>query len=442
MIIRQKWGKAYPVTKSRSDPDVVVALTGDKTYNSSGALQSTASSQSVITRRHSESIVYTGGMPGHTRQGANFCVHKKYTRQYTGLTSAPAQVNTLPPGGLAHTDYFSTHKTLAETNHTLAEAEFLAQVGVTSGVGLLYANGLGWINQAVIDLAPDLKKFSLPNDLLDWKQLGSLVTMWNRTSSLVTNLGKQHLGYKFGIKPLAGDMLALLDGVLGLKRELERFRNRQGRIINSRKTVLNDTTIKLGQTTFAPYGRKAWRGQIDRRVHAYMVYQPMPILALNEIDLQLRALLTITGIELNPSIIWDYLRFSFVIDWFVNVGDFLEQFRHKALELPIQILVTYLQYKERVQVNSWTNFTSDVNQAVTPKETAGTWSVSELFHRYPIKPDYATFASLKVKWPTANQALLAVSLGAALGGNHINRFLKSTDAVTGQVKRYYDYSPE
>lgn len=439
MIIRQKTGTKYPVVKSKPIVSTVVTLHGDEHFNSAGTLTLTDPSQTVEVLRKTETIAYTGGAPGHTRQGANFCQHTKYIRRYTGDTGSPAQVNTLPPGGLAHTNYYSTHKALAESVHTLAEGDFRTASGVQLGPSLLNNNALGWINQAVVDLTPDLKKFSLPNDIIDWRQLGTLVTKWNRTHSLVTNLAGQHIGYKFGIKPLAGDMLGLLDGMLGLKDELAKFRAKRGAIISARKRILNDHGDKLGLTNLLPYARRNWSGQLSRTVDAYMVYQPLPILAMNEIDATLRGLLTVAGVELNPGIIWDAIPFSFVVDWFSNVGDFLEQYRHKALELPINILLTYLQYKEIVTVMSWTNFFSDASQTVKPGLTASTWSEQRFFHRLPMKPDYATFASLHAKWPTANQALLGVSLGAVLGGHKVNTFFREVNSVTGNKLRYYGY---
>ena len=439
MIIRQKTGTKYPVHKSRPIVSTVLPIEGDKSYNSSGTLTSTGPTGTVEVFNQTEAIVYTGGTPGHTRQGCNFCQHTKYTRRYTGDLGAPAQVNTLPPGGLAHTDYFSTHKSLAESRHTLAEGDFRTATGLQLGPALLNNNALGWINQAVIDLTPDLKKFSLPNDIIDWRQLGGLVTKWNRTHSLVTNLARQHIGYKFGIKPLAGDMLGLLDGMLGLKEELAKFKAKRGTIISARKCVLNDFGEKLGHTDFLPYARTNYMGHVGRKVFAYMVYQPLPILAMNEIDTTLRGLLTVAGVELNPGIIWDAIPFSFVVDWFSNVGDFLEQYRHKALELPISILLIYLQYKETVITTSWSNFFSDGAQTVKPSITASTWSEQTFFHRLPMKPDYATFAGLKAKWPTANQALLGVSLGAVLGGHKVNTFFREVNSVTGKQLRSYSY---
>lgn len=441
MIIRQKWGTSYPKIKSRSDPDVTVSLHTDDHYNASNVKDSSVAAGTVITRKHSESIVYTGGLPGHTRQGANLCIHKKYTRQYTGNTGTPAQINTTLPGGVARTEYYSTHRSLAEGNHTTAENEFYATIPNQFGVGFIGSNSLGWINQVVHDLSPDLTKFSLPNELIDWKQLGSLVKVWSKTSSLVTNLAGLHLNYKFGVKPLLGDLAGLVEGLVTIRGEIQKFMLSNGSIISSRKTIINDSIVKLGNVSSPPYAARAWRGQVDRKVHGYMVYRPLPIVTLGKIDTVLRGLLSITGVELNPGIVWDAIPFSFIVDWFVNVGDVLEQYKHSALELPIDILVTYIQYKERIQIDSWSNFFTDINQSVTPRTTAGTWTVSELFYRLPVKPDLATLSGLQVKSPTQNQLLLSASLGAVLAGNKINTFFRRIDSATGKLHGYYDYTP-
>lgn len=42
---------------------------------------------------------------------------------------------------------------------------------------------------------------------------------------------------------------------------------------------------------------------------------------------QINYFLDVLGINANPAVIWNAIPFSFVIDWFVNVGGFLERLR-------------------------------------------------------------------------------------------------------------------
>jgi hypothetical protein len=53
---------------------------------------------------------------------------------------------------------------------------------------------------------------------------------------------------------------------------------------------------------------------------------------------QLLGLLDSLGVYLNPRIIWNAIPFSFLVDWVVNVGKFLEGFSHRNLEPKVNIL--------------------------------------------------------------------------------------------------------
>lgn len=440
MVIRQNRNRK-DVYKSRVFPDVVATLHNDEHYNSSGVLDSSTSAGTCITCKRSESIAYTSGLPGHTRQGSNFCVHSKYSRQYVGNLSSPAygvQIN----GSQEKSLYWRYHRNCAETYHTTAEAAFSAVAGVSTGLSVLGLSGQGYINNALQAVKPDLTKFSLPNDLLDWDQIHSLVKVWDKTQSLVTNAAGAFLNYKFGWKPTLGD-LKILDSINKfasiLHKQLESFRKTTGTIIAARKLMLSDSTVKIGTSNPEADKHLSWRGQVDRKVHAYIVYQPLPVYVLGKYDEALRLILDGAGFELNPRIIWDKIPFTFVIDWFTNIGDFLERYKTDALELPISIVDTYLQYKERSQVDSWVKFGPTAGLTYSPNLSSGTVSVSQLFHRLPLKPDFATFAGLKAKWPSLNQAVLGVALGTVLNGAKINTFSKAWDPTMNRESRFFDY---
>lgn len=440
-VIRQKWSKSYPIIKSRVFPNVVANLHNDEHYNVAGVLDSSTSAGTCITCQRSEKIVYTGGRPGHTRQGSNFCIHTKYSRLYLGDLSQPAYGVSIN-GSQEKSLYWRYHRNCAEAYHTSAEASFLAAAGVLTGTAVLGVDGQGFINSAIQAVKPDLTKFSLPNDLLDWKQIHSLTKVWDRTRSLVTNAAGAFLNYKFGWKPTIGD-LKILNSINKfaslLHKQLEDFRKTTGTIIAARKTMLKDSTVKIGNSNPEADKHLFWRGQVDRTVHAFVVYQPLPVYVLGKYDEALRLVLDGAGFELNPRIVWDKIPFSFVVDWFTNIGDFLDQYKHDALELPISIVDTYLQYKERSQVDSWVNFGPTGGLTYSPKLSSGTVSTSEVFHRLPLRPDLATFAGLKAKWPSPNQAILGVALGAVLNGEKINTFSRSWDPTMNRQSRFFDY---
>jgi hypothetical protein len=53
---------------------------------------------------------------------------------------------------------------------------------------------------------------------------------------------------------------------------------------------------------------------------------------------KLKGVLDLIGLKANLSIIWEAIPFSFVVDWFVSVDDFLRQFDTNYLESVVTIL--------------------------------------------------------------------------------------------------------
>jgi hypothetical protein len=59
------------------------------------------------------------------------------------------------------------------------------------------------------------------------------------------------------------------------------------------------------------------------------------------------AMLDALGVNLNPAIIWNAIPWSFVVDWVVGVGRWLDQFKSRNLE-PVCLIHRYL-YSVRIQ---------------------------------------------------------------------------------------------
>jgi hypothetical protein len=121
------------------------------------------------------------------------------------------------------------------------------------------------------------------------------------------------------------------------------------------------------------------------------------------------------GFELNPRIIWDAIPFSFVVDWFFNVGGFLARYKVDALELPIVLVDSFVSYKEINNIQ-WRWIRANDGTYTTRPTSSGACYVKNTFHRMPIYPDYSSLSGLGWKMPSLNQAALGVSLVTLLGG--------------------------
>lgn len=74
------------------------------------------------------------------------------------------------------------------------------------------------------------------------------------------------------------------------------------------------------------------------------------------------AALDTLGVNLNPSILWDLVPFSFVVDYFVGVGDWLEQFKRNNLNLTFSVKDScYSVKKEWITEGTTRRWTSSWN---------------------------------------------------------------------------------
>jgi len=131
--------------------------------------------------------------------------------------------------------------------------------------------------------------------------------------------------------------------------------------------------------------------------------------ALDEVSpllFKLRSLRDILGLRLTPSVIWEAIPFSFVVDWFLNVQDWLES-RENPLINPDVIIYDYsLSHKLSFAVKGVFHY---------PLRTGG-WS-THLFHensgslyfRRKALPD-TNGEPLSFSLPGLNQLMLSASL--------------------------------
>jgi hypothetical protein len=286
-------------------------------------------------------------------------------------------------------------------------------IGVASDQQFLFTGAQAWINSAAARTKPDLNAVDGINFALQVDDLRNLYFAWTKGVPLVKNLASNYLALKFGLLPDIGDLQAAAKMLLDFKHKLESFQSFIGQENRTRTNLVATNTTKFGSVVPAGSCLTYWHGSLDQEVNAFIYYRPLPILALNDMDRTIRGLMSVGGVELNPRIVWDAIPFTFVVDWFVNIGKILERYKLSALELPIVYTDSFLQYKSEFKVETRTVL--DINSAVSSSTNwPGGTTTEKVFVRYPILPDYATLAGLEFKLPGPNQAILTLALGAVL----------------------------
>lgn len=402
------------VSKSHSVPSVIqYTKVSEVRRKSDNSLLSTFGAVLPVTvSSGSDTITYTLGNKANKAK-SNFCRHLITRTKYSGDPQSYLRTDEVSGSnyynlGFLHSDSEATHATAITT----AKAAF----GVPLQAALLGSQGQTMIDDASIDLKPDLTSVSVPNFLLDIEDLTSLFKLWKKDLGIAKNLAGAHLNYKFGWKPVMGDLSAMVEVLSSMNKKLADWEKSLNTLFHKSKVVLSDTITKSG--SFNQGGSSSrpvrWSASVSRKVTAHLVWKPQPLQVLGTLDRVTRGLLDSLGFELNPQIVWDALPFTFVLDWFFDVGSFLGQFKLDTLELPIMYVDGYLQYKEEAKYDSF--LTDSYNDTTkSPWCRSGGWVTEEkFFHRLPIMPSREAFKSLGCHFPSLNQAALLVSLATVL----------------------------
>jgi hypothetical protein len=203
----------------------------------------------------------------------------------------------------------------------------------------------------------------------------------------------------------------MVGSVRSLELKIKAWNDSLGTIVKKRCTILSDSVNKSGQLSNKPSSGQttSWNGTLTRKVTAHVAYRPCPIPAMSNLQRQIRGFLDLLGFELNPAIIWEAVPFSFVVDWFINVGGYLNGFKFDTLELPIHLVDSYLQYNQSLLIDTFVTSlaSSDFPKVVYP----GAIRSETFFHRMPIFPHTEDLFALGWRLPTSKQFVLGLALG-------------------------------
>lgn len=211
------------------------------------------------------------------------------------------------------------------------------------------------------------------------------------------------LAYNFGVAPLVGDVVKIVDTLKRLDRHIKWLRDNSGQVVKVefRKSLKNltfkssefpgrpsDTSNGIGsRTTELRAGYKAWANM------SYDVSQ------LTDLQLKIRTLLRAFGFTNPAAVVWEAIPYSFFIEYFVKVAH-LFAILEKSIELPYVIHNSGHGYWVESTIEDY--FFSE-----------GQWNTIRLtktrgYARYPGIP--IGISALSLDTPTAKQWVLGACL--------------------------------
>lgn len=167
------------------------------------------------------------------------------------------------------------------------------------------------------------------------------------------DIAKSYLQYKFAWAPFISDIVSMYNALRNLEKRLSDLKKRAGKPQSRRySTLVPGTTIPeivlyqdyVGMPggsvgDFSPRAKIRVVRHASEGVyyHANMRYSYQLPPEVNGIHGQIKAYMDALGFRLNPAIVWNALPFTFLVDWFFNVGEVLGRFSVDNLQIKVGI---------------------------------------------------------------------------------------------------------
>lgn len=255
------------------------------------------------------------------RQSENACDHKN-------LRFSPRTFNVTYVVNQNHWD---------EGNHTYTRSGRRTMTDSTTIMNLI-GNNAGsyshsYIQQGIESIMPSMASgFTITNFVYELGEVSSLVKWFDKSKSVFRNASQDTLNYNFGLKPFISDLKSAHEGLKSLDHRLRQFISQAGvpqrRHVKFQVTnnVSSVTTTESGYVNPQLYITHSLTGTVEN-VHVITYNYRYTIPDLTYQQLRTRALLDTIGAYLGAYEVWQAIPYSFVIDWFWDVGKYLKQFR-------------------------------------------------------------------------------------------------------------------
>lgn len=167
-------------------------------------------------------------------------------------------------------------------------------------------------------------------------QLGELVHLLRDVGkSLISRIGSTNLKYQFGIAPLVGDLVKLVNFNDQVERRIKQINKlvskgglRQTVDIGSYENSVNDTMVFQSQGAFISAPRVG-HTELQIRVHCRWTPYDLPAFATPK-SIQAMARKAVLGSTLDAYTVWELMPWSWLIDWGYDLGSYLKAQRNSV----------------------------------------------------------------------------------------------------------------
>jgi hypothetical protein len=186
---------------------------------------------------------------------------------------------------------------------------------------------------------------SMTNFLLELREFSDLKDIFKDFD--LTSLRKfrkgisgDFLNYSFGWMPTISDFKAIYESCVSFEKLLRDYKSRSGsqQVRHFQKILPDITEQRYPGTPNAPHTELLCKRTISNRVYNATMKFTYSIEGIDQGFDKLRAVMDVFGLKFGMAVIWEAIPYSFLIDWFLNVGDYLGQFDTDALNSVVHVI--------------------------------------------------------------------------------------------------------
>lgn len=162
-----------------------------------------------------------------------------------------------------------------------------------------------------------------------------------KEESFTKSLAGDFLAYSFGIAPTVADAKGLWKGFVEIDKKLDDLLARAGTPCKRHYAERIVRPVYTLPVQVGPYSDtltiKYLGGKMQLNATSLYTYVLNNVQAMSAFMKRALAYLSMLGFDNPARTIWELVPFSFVLDWFIPVGDFLEQLRMDYFDTTVKI---------------------------------------------------------------------------------------------------------
>lgn len=158
------------------------------------------------------------------------------------------------------------------------------------------------------------------------KRRGKRLDGWGDVVREIAVYGNNaHLNFNFGWKPFVRDVVSTFRGLQSFNERLARFLLNANRELRRSKGESTSGSLVVQKTGLGAHFMAKFTGTHEVSWNSSFYFNYV-VPTLSESELRYRAYLDTLGLNVTAANVWAVIPWSFVVDWFVDVGSCLDQF--------------------------------------------------------------------------------------------------------------------